>query len=147
MNERSDRKEIHTRTAPPRTFWARGLTASLAVVIVFLLTAFAYAQPTGQASPNPPSSAGADQTFYDSLRYTYLLGLSLVGISALFMIVWGGIYYIIAGDNTSFLEKGRGKIKNALWGIFIAAISYALLFTINPDLVKFRIGTPEEYQQ
>lgn len=77
--------------------------------------------------------------FFSGLTGVYRLGLSLVGLSALFMIVWGGLNYIWAGENTSQVQRGRERIRNALVGILIAATSYALLKTINPDLIKPQI--------
>src|SRR3989338_6429640 len=120
------------------------LIAFMALVLVAPVAGWAATDnPGGAAAPNSGgagsgSSVEKEEKFFEGLKSFYLLGLSLVGISALLMIVWGGIDYVVAGDSTSRVEAGRKKITNALWGIFIAGISYALLYTINPDLVKFR---------
>ena len=127
----------------------------IAIAVLILVTPVsgfaATDNPTGSADSKSSAPAGGlsaqeEGKFFDGLKNFYLLGLSLVGISALLMIVWGGIDYVVAGDSTSRVEAGRKKITNALWGIFIAGISYALLYTINPDLVKFRIGTVQDYR-
>ncbi len=101
------------------------------------------------ADPTKTAQTGEDTKLFGGLTEFYLLGLSLVGISALLMMVWGGIYITIAGDNTGLLGKGKQKIQNALWGILLAGISYALLYTINPDLVTLRLGgtAPQTTQQ
>ena len=127
------------------------ITLAVLILVTPVLGFAATDNPGGQAGSNSAapaagSSAQEEGKFFDGLKNFYLLGLSLVGISALLMIVWGGIDYVVAGDSTSRVEAGRKKITNALWGIFIAGISYALLYTINPDLVKFRIGTTGDYQ-
>ena len=127
----------------------------IAIAVLILVTPVsgfaATDNPGGTAAPNSGgagsgSSVEKEEKFFEGLKNFYLLGLSLVGISALLMIVWGGIDYVVAGDSTSRVEAGRKKITNALWGVFIAGISYALLYTINPDLVKFRIGTVQDYR-
>ncbi len=125
--------------------------ALAALILVTPVASFAETNnPTAPArsnsAPTTGSSAEQEGQFFAGLKNFYLLGLSLVGISALLMIVWGGIDYIVAGDSSSRVEAGRKKIMNALWGIFIAGISYAMLYTINPDLVKFRIGSVQEYR-
>lgn len=89
-----------------------------------------------------PAAELTDQSFYDEIQNIYRLGLALVGVSALFVIVWGGLDYLTAGESASRVETGKKRIWNGLYGIALAAISFALLYTINPDLVKLRIGTP-----
>lgn len=64
--------------------------------------------------------------------YTYLLGL--VGLSALFMLIWGGLAYASATEGGA--KEARQKISNALFGLAIALLGYLGLITINPDFVK-----------
>ncbi|OHA14214.1 MAG: hypothetical protein A3G49_03175 [Candidatus Sungbacteria bacterium RIFCSPLOWO2_12_FULL_41_11] len=71
--------------------------------------------------------------YLDNL-YQYLLGL--VGIAALGAMVYGGVLYIVAAGNPSKLGEAKGWISNAIYGLLLAAFSYVLLYTINPDLVK-----------
>lgn len=88
-----------------------------------------------------------EEGFLGELNLLYTLGLALVGLSALFYIVWGGIMYIYAGENASIVGEAKSKIKNALWGILIAALSYAILNTINPDLVSLKLRLSETVQK
>ncbi|MBI2054692.1 MAG: hypothetical protein HYT39_01180 [Candidatus Sungbacteria bacterium] len=121
----------------------------LAVIVLSPVTAAHAAGASGEASNFNPEGAfqgsdvgknfGGGGGFFSGLTGVYRLGLALVGLSALFVIVWGGLNYIWAGENTSQVQRGRERIRNALVGILIAATSYALLRTINPDLVKFQI--------
>ena len=112
------------------------------VLLVLPLTGVLAQGASGEAKPTGGSGGpGITQSgnFFSGLTGVYRLGLALVGLSALFMIVWGGLNYIWAGENTSQVQRGRERIRNALVGILIAATSYALLKTINPDLVNFQI--------
>lgn len=90
--------------------------------------------PSAAAQPTAPKVV-EEGSFMNQIANIYTLGLALVGISALLYITWGGIEYIFAGENSSMVGTAKGRIKNALWGIAIAALSYAILNTINPDLV------------
>lgn len=82
--------------------------------------------PTGQQGATNPSG-------YLNNLYKWLLGA--VGISALFAFVMGGVLYMFSGTNLTKVEQAKGWIWNGLGGIVLAAISYLLLYTINPDLV------------
>ena len=70
----------------------------------------------------------------------YSLGIWLVGISALFMIVVGGIMYITSAGNTSRAGSAKGIIADALTGLVVALASWLFLYVINPDLVKINLS-------
>lgn len=74
--------------------------------------------------------------FGDLLIALYRFGLSIVGISALMMVLYGGVLYMTAGDNQGRLGKAKTSMGNALFGLVLALVAYLILFTINPDLVK-----------
>ncbi len=72
---------------------------------------------------------------YIAAIYKYVVGV--VGILAGIMIVIGGAIWLTAGGSAERVTLARSFIKNALTGLVIALTSYLLLYTINPDLVKF----------
>lgn len=89
----------------------------------------------------------------------YLLAITkfaiwVVGIVALFMIIWGGFMYVTSAGNTSRLDTAKRVIFDAFFGLIVALGAWLLLYVINPDLVKFEssmepvnvdeIGVPEE---
>ncbi len=65
--------------------------------------------------------------------YTYLLGLT--AIAALGAMVYGGVLYIYSGANPSKAGEAKEWISNALFGLLLVAMSYIILYTINPDLL------------
>ncbi len=69
------------------------------------------------------------------LTQVYRWFLGFIGIAALFALVTGGVLWMASG--TSVTDVGRAKrwISNAIWGIVLAAASFLLLKTINPELV------------
>lgn len=78
---------------------------------------------------NPEAKPG------DVFEGLYRLALSLVGVSAMIMIVIGGVLYMTARDSKSQTDQAKGYITNAVWGLIIALVSWLILYTINPDLV------------
>lgn len=64
----------------------------------------------------------------------YTFGLGLVGISALLMFIWSGIEYMVARDKEP--TEAKKRIGNAVFGLLLALLSWVLLNTINPELVK-----------
>ncbi|KKP79587.1 MAG: hypothetical protein UR78_C0011G0001, partial [Candidatus Moranbacteria bacterium GW2011_GWF2_35_39] len=50
----------------------------------------------------------------------------------------GGYMYLTSAGNTAQTGKAKGVIFDAIAGLALALVSYVLLWTINPDLVKFK---------
>lgn len=64
----------------------------------------------------------------------FLIAIGLCGALAVIMIVIGGIQYM--GDESIFGKtEAKSRIKMAILGLIIALAAYALLNTINPDLL------------
>ena len=117
-------------------------TAALIIIILFVLLfsagsgVLAAANPTAEIlreNPMRQQLTAQTATFYFERLYIWLLGV--VGLAALFAIVYGGVLYIFSGAIESTAEAKRW-ITNAIMGLVIAGGSYLLLYTINPDLVK-----------
>jgi lipoprotein-anchoring transpeptidase ErfK/SrfK len=61
--------------------------------------------------------------------------IGICAVLAMVMIVLGGLEYMTS-ELISSKENGKKKITGAIFGLIIALGSYALLYTINPDLLK-----------
>lgn len=68
-------------------------------------------------------------------KQIYIFGIGITGISALVVIVGSAIWYITAGDNKGRIDQARGWMKNAIFGLILALLSWLILYTINRDLV------------
>lgn len=69
----------------------------------------------------------------------------LIGFAAVLsvvMIVVGGLEYMTS-ELISSKEEGKKRILGAIFGLLLALGAYALLFTINPDLLKSDPSIPE----
>ncbi|MEK7514280.1 MAG: pilin [Patescibacteria group bacterium] len=65
--------------------------------------------------------------------------IGIAGVLAVIMIVLGGVQYL-STDAIGGKQDGRKKITNALWGLFLAALAWLILNTINPTLLDIKIG-------
>jgi hypothetical protein len=91
---------------------------------------------------------------YLNIMITVVIGLAAV--LAVVMIVIGGIEYMTS-ELPAMKEGGKNRISNAIFGLVIALGAYALMYTINPNLLRTDIQVDEakiqipieavEYQQ
>lgn len=90
-----------------------------------------------------PNCQGGQLTSFDAGQKNPLGGYLntmiriFIGISAVLavvMIVIGGIEYMTS-ELVSSKESGKSKITNAVLGLILALGAYALLYTINPNLL------------
>lgn len=70
--------------------------------------------------------------------YIFVFGISIVGIVAILMVTLGAIQYIVSAGNVAKKDEAKTRINRALIGMGLLLISYILLNTINPDLVKLK---------
>ena len=73
------------------------------------------------------------------LQIIYSFGVAIAGGLAVIMIVFGGIEYMLAEAFTN-KTAAKNRITAALIGLLLALCSYALLYTINPELVKLKFN-------
>ena len=74
---------------------------------------------------------GGGVTFQTYLPGIYKLGIGIAGVLAVLMITIGGIEYMVS-EAISGKERAKQRIWNAVWGLLLAFISYAILYTLNP---------------
>ena len=80
----------------------------------------------------------ADLTTF--LKDLFDFGIAIAVALSVIMISWGGVLYMTT-DSWFGKEDGRGKIKNALYGLALALVCWLILYTINPCLVDFAAGS------
>lgn len=89
----------------------------------------------GQAAPR------ASVTFAQYLQYIYQFAMWGVGLSALGMLIWAGIKWIVSGaiDQKS---DAKDQIYAALTGLGLVLLSVLILQTVNPKLVGSTLPNP-----
>ena len=66
------------------------------------------------------------------------LGVSIAaGLSVIFIMI-GGIKYMTT-DAWGGKNEAKSTIQNAIFGLLLVIGAYAILYTVNPDLVKFKL--------
>ena len=91
--------------------------------------------------PGQQSIGTADTLGYLQAIINFSIGIAI--ILAVLMIVIGGIQYM-ASDAFTSKETAKEQITMAVWGLVIALGGYLLLYTINPDLITFRLPSGVE---
>lgn len=66
--------------------------------------------------------------------------IGLAAVLAVIMIVVGGIQHMSSSDSVSLKTEGAKRATNAVWGLLLVLGSFAILNTINPNLVNLKIG-------
>lgn len=84
---------------------------------------------------------GDDKALGKYLNIMIGLTIGISAVLAVVMIVIGGMEYMTS-ELVSSKEEGRKRMTNAVLGLLIALGAYALLFTINPDLLNTNIKIP-----
>ena len=93
---------------------------------------------------NIVSVDGEGRALSDYVSAFYKLAIGLTGILATIMIAVAGITWITSGGNAGQIGKARQMIGGALTGLVLALFSYALLYNINPEIVKLKFSGVSE---
>ncbi len=72
------------------------------------------------------------------LSEAFQFGLAIAAALSVVMIVWGGVE-IMLSESMFKKEDGRKKISDAIWGLVLALVSWLILYTINPDILIFKL--------
>jgi hypothetical protein len=85
-----------------------------------------------------PTAITTSTTFSSFLNQVFQLGLAVAAALAVVMIVWGGVEIMLS---ESVLKKNNGKerIQNAIYGLLLALFSWLILYTINPEILNFKL--------
>jgi len=68
----------------------------------------------------------------------YKYAVSVVGILASIVIMWGGVRWLTAGGDKGAVDDAKKWIEGALSGLILVMTSYMILYFVNPDLIKFK---------
>lgn len=72
------------------------------------------------------------------IKMLFMFGLGMIGIVALFSVVWGGINYLTAGSSETRKLEGKRWIYAAFSGTILLLFSYLIFITINPELTLLK---------
>jgi hypothetical protein len=72
------------------------------------------------------------------IRNLFIFGLGLVGLVALFGVVYDGLNYILAGTSETRKTAGKQWISAAVIGVVLLLCAFLILNTINPALITLQ---------
>src|SRR3989344_2383459 len=110
------------------------------VGLVFPLFVFAQSEYTLLEPLTNPSGGTVTSTsdLSNYLQFAFQFTIGITGVLAVIMIILGGIRYL-STDAISGKEEGRSMITGAIGVLLLAILSWLILNTINPDLLKFNV--------
>ena len=73
---------------------------------------------------------------YISAIFTY--GVAVSTILAMFMCLIGGLQWMVSRGDGPAIQAAKSRMVKAIIGLLLALGSYTILYTINPELIKFR---------
>ncbi|MDP3763902.1 MAG: pilin [bacterium] len=71
----------------------------------------------------------------------FILIIAIATGLAVIKIIFGGIKYM-STDAFGGKSEAKGTIENAIWGLLLAISAWLILYTVNPNLVKFNLKIP-----
>lgn len=74
--------------------------------------------------------------------WIYTLMVSISGLAAFAMIVWGGVQWMTSTGSPAKTSEAKDRIQSALMGLLLILSSYIILKLINPDLLILTVPTP-----
>lgn len=119
------------------------------VCLVFSYTQKAKAACTGPLDSNtdcyqplspitdPAGGTLSTTDFPTYMQAVYRIGIGICFVLGVIMFTWAGIEYILS-ESMNTKSDAKKRIAAALTGLAIALVSYILLNTINPDILKLQ---------
>ncbi|MBL7058507.1 hypothetical protein ISS03_04165 [Patescibacteria group bacterium] len=77
-------------------------------------------------------------TLANYIEAVYKYGISLTGILAAMVMMFGGLIWATAGGDAGKVTEAKAWITAAISGLVLAMSSFLILQTINPELVKMQ---------
>lgn len=93
-------------------------------------------------TPLEPISAfgnPTDMNFAGLLNGLFRLLFTAGALFAVVMLVWGGITYMVSGA-VGEVGEAKKRMQAAIFGLLLLAGAYLILYTINPQLLRFEIS-------
>ena len=113
---------------------------TILTVLIILLFSSSETYALGEYTflePLPGIAPTATLTEY--IPKVFTLSIGIAAVLAFVMITFGGIMYMTS-DAISGKAQGRKYIEDALWGLLLVIGAYAILYTINPQILQFNLS-------
>ncbi len=114
----------------------------LAGTVTFLIApVFVLAQVSDYTvlQPLPGIDKGKPTTIETYLPQAFNISIAVAAVLAFVMITFGGMVYATS-DSVTTKHDGRQYIENAIYGLLLVLGAYAILNTINPQMLSFNLS-------
>lgn len=98
------------------------IPASIATATYFLSSAAVFAQTIKVNTVGLPGYKNISDFINAALRFAFIIAL----LGVLVMLVWGGVSWIISGGEKEAVGEARKRIVNALIGLAVLAVAFAI---------------------
>ena len=116
-------------------FVAIGMFVWQSIILPIKLLAMEYQPLEAEAFGNTITNTSS---LGDFLSKVFSFGLAIAAALAVIMIIWGGVE-IMLSESPFGKTNGKEKIWNAIWGLVLALFSWLILYTINPEILNFKL--------
>jgi hypothetical protein len=89
---------------------------------------------------NPDSSLSTSSTLGDVIFLVVQTLLIVAGSIAVIFLIVGGYKYIVARGHEDQVEEAKHTMENALWGLVVIIMSFAIIRIIATILLEGRLG-------
>jgi len=90
-----------------------------------------------------PEIAGLDLNIHQDLNqiiaWFYYFIISIAGIAAFAMLVWGGFEWMTSAGSPARISSAKDRISSALLGLLLILASWLILQVINPELTTLNL--------
>jgi len=90
-----------------------------------------------------PEIAGFDLNIHQDLNqiiaWFYYFIISIAGIAAFAMLVWGGFEWMTSAGSPARISSAKDRISSALLGLLLILASWLILQVINPELTMLNL--------
>jgi len=90
-----------------------------------------------------PEIAGLDLNIHQDLNqiiaWFYYFIISIAGIAAFAMLVWGGFEWMTSAGSPARISSAKDRISSALLGLLLILASWLILQVINPELTMLNL--------
>ncbi len=112
----------------------------LKILIILFLVFFSFSAFARQLEVDYPgaefSTTATQLSVY--IKYIYTFILSIIGIIAFLILIFGGLGYIASSGNPEKLTESKKKVISSFLGLLIIVSSYIILETIYPPFVGLK---------
>lgn len=85
-------------------------------------------------------------TLQEYLPRAFNLAIGISAVLAFVMITFGGIMYAVS-DSLTGRQEGKKYVTNAIYGLVIAIGAYTIIYTINPQMLNFKLDVQRPLSQ